>query len=406
MKVAVIGAGFSGLLAAYLLEKEGIEVTIYEKEQVLGGHCKSITSKDIFIEIGTIFSFSNHIKELLIELNIDYCERFTYKNFIDENFKSIEQIPRENIESLVMELTRYQNIIKKYTNSFTNHNYGYIHEDLLISFAEFTRIHKLPNIKKLINPFLSAFGFGDIENIQAYYIIKTFDNDSMNSFLHGNQLIFFNKGTSELINKLSENITDIRYSLEVQAIEKINDKIKVETVYGQDFYDKVLISSKLEKDVIKDSFYNKKITKIRTNHYNSIIYEIYNLDLVTTYFQANLGVKNKIQFFYISKKNNRNFLTAFTYGNINKTVIDSIASDLIKLDIHIKKLVTVKQWDIFPHLSNEDLTTTFYHELNIKQLNCDNIQLIGSLITEPSIDKIYLSVKESIKKIIDINKKS
>ncbi|XP_047945289.1 uncharacterized protein LOC125191902 isoform X2 [Salvia hispanica] len=40
-RVAVIGGGVSGLAAAYVLAKEGVEVVVYEKENSLGGHAKT-----------------------------------------------------------------------------------------------------------------------------------------------------------------------------------------------------------------------------------------------------------------------------------------------------------------------------------------------------------------------------
>jgi len=78
MKVAIIGAGFSGMLAAYLLNKEGIDVTVYEKQECIGGHCRTFVSKDIYTELGTVFSFTKQIKELLIELQVDYTNNVKY----------------------------------------------------------------------------------------------------------------------------------------------------------------------------------------------------------------------------------------------------------------------------------------------------------------------------------------
>ncbi|KAJ0954260.1 putative 15-cis-phytoene desaturase [Helianthus annuus] len=43
MRVAVVGAGISGLAAAYTLTKGGAEVVLYEKEEYLGGHAKTVT---------------------------------------------------------------------------------------------------------------------------------------------------------------------------------------------------------------------------------------------------------------------------------------------------------------------------------------------------------------------------
>ncbi|XP_074560586.1 uncharacterized protein LOC141816743, partial [Curcuma longa] len=52
MRVAVVGAGINGLVAAYTLAKTGVEVTMYEKEKDLGAHIKTIFVDDLFIDLG------------------------------------------------------------------------------------------------------------------------------------------------------------------------------------------------------------------------------------------------------------------------------------------------------------------------------------------------------------------
>ncbi|OVA13289.1 hypothetical protein BVC80_281g5 [Macleaya cordata] len=42
MKIAVIGAGLSGLVSAYVLAKAGVDVVLYEKEHYLGGHDRTV----------------------------------------------------------------------------------------------------------------------------------------------------------------------------------------------------------------------------------------------------------------------------------------------------------------------------------------------------------------------------
>lgn len=46
MRIAVIGAGISGLVSAYVLAKAGVDVVLYEKEDSLGGHAKTVTVDD------------------------------------------------------------------------------------------------------------------------------------------------------------------------------------------------------------------------------------------------------------------------------------------------------------------------------------------------------------------------
>ncbi|XP_042401966.1 uncharacterized protein LOC121991946 [Zingiber officinale] len=52
MRVAVVGAGISGLAAAYTLAKAGAEVVVYEKEGYLGGHAKTVSFDGILLDFG------------------------------------------------------------------------------------------------------------------------------------------------------------------------------------------------------------------------------------------------------------------------------------------------------------------------------------------------------------------
>ncbi|KAK6781076.1 hypothetical protein RDI58_023260 [Solanum bulbocastanum] len=55
MKVAVVGAGISGLVSAYELAKSGVEVVVYEKEDYLSSH--TITVDGINLDLGfTVFN--------------------------------------------------------------------------------------------------------------------------------------------------------------------------------------------------------------------------------------------------------------------------------------------------------------------------------------------------------------
>ncbi|MGL5066309.1 MAG: NAD(P)-binding protein [Sarcina sp.] len=402
MRVAVIGGGFSGMLASYLLEKEGIDVTVYEKEERIGGHCKTIESRNVYTEIGTVCSFTGQIKELLIELKVDYSERFIYRNFVDDNYKQVEHMLREDVILLMDELSKLKIILKKYAFYLNDINFGYIPDDLLLSLRDFLKKYDLKFICQVVRPYLASFGFGDISDVQAYYVFKVFNDSILDTFIGGKKSLFIDKGTEELIKKLSKKISDIRYSLEVTNIESIGDKVKVETTFSSDLFDKVLITTKLPENVIKNKLYNQLMKKIDTNPFVACAYEVSNKDLVTTYYKHNLGIKNKVQFFYITKQNNRTILVAYSYGCIGKELVDSVTEDLIKLGIDIKQLITVKQWYIFPHLKSHNLTQTFYKEINDSK-ETSNICLIGSLVSKPAIDNLYLSVKNSVNQIIKQN---
>ena len=52
MRVAVIGSGISGLVSAYTMAKAGVDVVVYEKEDYLGGHAKTVTFDGVDLDLG------------------------------------------------------------------------------------------------------------------------------------------------------------------------------------------------------------------------------------------------------------------------------------------------------------------------------------------------------------------
>lgn len=59
MEIAVIGAGATGLTAAWKLSLKGNNVTVYEKSERLGGLCSAVTVGDDMLDIFYHHVFTN-----------------------------------------------------------------------------------------------------------------------------------------------------------------------------------------------------------------------------------------------------------------------------------------------------------------------------------------------------------
>ncbi len=81
MKIAIIGGGASGMVTAYLLNKHGHEVTVLEKQPILGGHIRTLNKNvkpnqsdcDQILECGVLefpCAFHNFLK-LMQELEVE-----------------------------------------------------------------------------------------------------------------------------------------------------------------------------------------------------------------------------------------------------------------------------------------------------------------------------------------------
>ena len=95
MRIAIIGGGASGLVTAYLLDKQGHHVTVFEKQPILGGHIRTLNKNvksnscecNEFLEGGVVefpsnfHNFLNLMKELGVDLEpVDLGSTMFFKN--------------------------------------------------------------------------------------------------------------------------------------------------------------------------------------------------------------------------------------------------------------------------------------------------------------------------------------
>lgn len=75
MKTAVVGSGIGGLISALLLAKDGHDVTVYEKEETIGGRLAFVQEGDYKIDKGpTIVLLPDMLMSILLEAGIDTNE--------------------------------------------------------------------------------------------------------------------------------------------------------------------------------------------------------------------------------------------------------------------------------------------------------------------------------------------
>lgn len=79
MRIAIIGGGASGMIAAYLLDRQGHKVTVFERQPILGGHIRTLnqniqhhTNSSELLEAGVLeFPVEfKHFLQLMQELEV------------------------------------------------------------------------------------------------------------------------------------------------------------------------------------------------------------------------------------------------------------------------------------------------------------------------------------------------
>lgn len=238
--VAVIGAGITGLTAAYKLSRKGYKVIVLEKANRVGGN---ITTKEVnlegkkyLIEEGpqTILANNRAVWELINELGLkpQKASPYSEKRYIYKNGKLIP-IPLKPLEFFKTPLVSFKAKLQLFKELFVKPSQK---EDE--SVAKFTIRHfGREFLDYFVQPFVSGIYAGDAEKLSVRYafpklyeierkygsLLKAFIKEKRVS--PKGDLISFPKGLKEFTDALAEKVK-VELNTEVETISK-NPSLKL-----------------------------------------------------------------------------------------------------------------------------------------------------------------------------------
>ena len=237
LKVLIVGGGLSGLGAGYELSKKGYEVTIFEKEEYIGGMASSYLIDGIYVPKTYHHIMSGDkvtlglIRELGLQPNL-YWKRlktgFLYGNN-QYDFSSPVSILRFDPLSILDRIRFTLLVLKARTRKdwmfldgvnvkeWISENYGNSLYENLIKHIVIDKFDEPP------------------ENISAAWLLSRFGHESKS--ISGNFGYLRDRGIQELIESLSENIRksggDVKKQARVDRV-RIEDKQVTGVIYGED----------------------------------------------------------------------------------------------------------------------------------------------------------------------------
>lgn len=254
LDVAIVGAGASGLTAAHFLKEQGHSVTIFEKNDRVGGKVHSFKIDDTTIELGGLLvtpeftTINSLVKIYGPQTQVLPSEiLFLDKNSHWRNFKGYSAIgPIRTLK----QYKRLLNMYKIFPELNTPQLVSYMHPDLFLPLDKFAKRY---GFYEVIPPFvmsLSASGYLFPEVIPAYYALKLFKtiapvgiqgyisnlNPFSSPYLKG--LRYFKNGYSELWENIASHF-EVKLNEEVKLIEAG----KLMTTKGTYQFDKIIIST-------------------------------------------------------------------------------------------------------------------------------------------------------------------
>ena len=257
MKIAIIGAGISGLTAAYILSKKH-SVTLYEKNNYLGGHANTfqVTEKNRTLAIDTGFIVFNHINypnlsKIFSNLNVqieDSDMSFSVHNEktdLEYNGSSISKIfsQKKNIFNINF-LLMLNDILKFNKNSSMILNSPYSDKITVKEFIEGNN-YKKDFVENYLIPLGSSLWSCPKDKFMNFSILFVIE------FLHNHCMLVINDrpiwktvkgGSKEYIKKMlldSKNLEIIKKPV-TKVVRNINE-VLIYTDNNKSYFDEVIL---------------------------------------------------------------------------------------------------------------------------------------------------------------------
>ncbi|MBE2254785.1 MAG: FAD-dependent oxidoreductase [Ignavibacteria bacterium] len=224
--VIIVGAGLAGLSAGKFLKEKGVNVTILEARNRIGGRVFSFDIDGLVIELGAEWVGASHerIIELCKEYNLElHDNRFSSHKLIDGDYRK----PGEWDFTPDWKI-KYDKILEDYKN-YTDADKMKLDK---MDWWRFLVNNDIPEQDLIIREYLDSTDFGEsIRFVSAYMALAEYAESS-----EFNEMDFKIKGgNSKLINAMADSVgrENILLNHKVSSIDYSGTKVKLTTSKGE-----------------------------------------------------------------------------------------------------------------------------------------------------------------------------
>ncbi|KAF8398460.1 hypothetical protein HHK36_017388 [Tetracentron sinense] len=409
-RIGIVGAGPSGLSAAYALVKLGYSnVTVLEKYKTVGGMCESVEIEGEIYDLGGQVLAANSapvLFHLAKETGSELEDMDSHKlAIIDSSTGNYEDMKVADDYISVISLTLKLQDEAKGSGQIGVHSVSRIASDPTPKFLE---CHGFKSVPKSVAYGYTASGYGFVQDM-PYAYLHEFTRTSM-----AGKIRRFKGGYLSVWQKISQSLPlEIHCNTEVLSVRRssVGVHIDVKNANGDTKvleFDKIIISGAFpfkngrtygspsltsvatETQVMDTSELEKELfSKVQTIDYYTTVLKIKGLEHMPMGFYyfgefmedpATIGHPVAMQRFY----RDTDIYLFWSYGNSNDIrgpTVTKLAIDAVKnMGGEVAEVVLQRRFKYFPHVNSQDMKDGFYEKLESELQGLQNTYYVGGLM--------------------------
>lgn len=385
MRIAIIGGGFSGACLGYYLSQMDHHITLFEKEDRIGGQCFSLKYQEEIIELGSVFALTERIEALAKECGAKLSTNYYYRAFKNSAGKNISQIKGDQAKKILDQYHKLPEILKEYEEGLNTPGFTSCHPDLFEDFLSWSKKHHMEELMDLFSPYICGFGYGNHHEISTLYALKHLDLETLKRLTESQKVMTFKEGASDFVEKLIKPIKEIRYSSPVLRVSKN----RVTTKYGTDEFDRVILTCVLPGEIMENEIHQEIMKSYIFTEFMVASFGVDDAFRQTVYIQDHFHQQGKPVLIHSNHPFSQGKLVSvYGYGPVlEEKFVEEAKTQLKTLGYESSHPIAVKSWKMFPHVSKENLELGFYQGIEKIQGN-DGIYFAGALVSFQNLDKI------------------
>eukprot|EP00698_Gefionella_okellyi_P012932 TRINITY_DN3515_c0_g1_i2.p1 TRINITY_DN3515_c0_g1~~TRINITY_DN3515_c0_g1_i2.p1 ORF type:complete len:2412 (+),score=457.36 TRINITY_DN3515_c0_g1_i2:141-7376(+) len=368
--VIVVGAGPSGLYAAWQLEKLGHKVTVLERTETVGGKCASIEIEGHVYDLGGHVCHDRFTTLLALMKEFNTEQEMCAPPFIlDQHSRAVVDVP----ETLRTDAAKYARTIKPHLNDLRRSCMSTAGPALAQPASQWLSEQGLNEFGQFLAYQYTGSGYGFMQQMPMAYVAK-FANVA--EITGAPRLWTPAGGYGTLWQKVAGGLREVRCNSEIAGIERTADAVHVQLASGDTLHGDALVMAlplNNAAEILDVSLAERKVLrKIRTLQYWTTVTHCTGLPKQGFYLLMQActqppaaGQAVTVSFHHRYKDSA--VVTFYSFGPDAATVEAAVRRTAAELGGEVQRVHVNREWPYFPHFGCEDMKAGAVAELEMLQ---------------------------------------